>query len=71
SPEDNAAVIVDVLSGRGTPAARAAVLLNAGAALYVAGTADTFDDGIAAATRALDRGDGMRALERLRAVYAS
>src|SRR5688500_6116269 len=33
SPEDNAAVIVDVLSGRGAPAARAAVLLNAAAAL--------------------------------------
>jgi anthranilate phosphoribosyltransferase len=71
SPGENAAVIIEVLSGRGAPGARAAVLLNAAAALYVAGVATSYEEGIAAATRALDRGDGMRALERLRAVYAS
>jgi anthranilate phosphoribosyltransferase len=46
------------------------VILNAGAALYVGGLAPTYADGVAAATRALDRGDGARALERLRRVYA-
>jgi anthranilate phosphoribosyltransferase len=71
SPGENAAVIIEVLSGRGAPGARAAVLLNAAAALYVAGVATSYEEGIAAATRALDRGDGMRALERLRAVYAT
>ena len=70
SPQENAGVIVDVLSGHGAPGARAAVLLNAAAALYVAGEVASYEDGVAAATRALERGDGMRALERLRAVYA-
>jgi anthranilate phosphoribosyltransferase len=69
SPAENAAVITDVLAGRGTPGARAAVLLNAAAALYVGGLAASYGDGIAAAARALDRGDGMRALDRLRRVY--
>jgi anthranilate phosphoribosyltransferase len=71
SPQENAAVIVDVLSGRGAPGARAAVLLNAAAALYVAGEAPSYEEGVAAASRALDRGDGMRALDRLRVVYAA
>jgi anthranilate phosphoribosyltransferase len=70
SPEQNAAVITEVLGGGGTPAARAAIVLNAAAALYVGGVASSYDDGIGAATRALERGDGIRALERLRAVYA-
>src|SRR5687768_14041831 len=34
SPAENAAVISDVLAGRGAPGARAAVVLNAAAALY-------------------------------------
>jgi anthranilate phosphoribosyltransferase len=69
SPEENAAVILEVLAGRGPRGARAAVLLNTAAALYVAGIADSYDAGLGAATRALDRGDGLRALERMRAAY--
>ena len=70
TPDENASVILEVLAGGGSPGARAAVLLNAAAALYVAGIAESYDEGLAAATRALDRGDGMRALDRLRAAYA-
>jgi anthranilate phosphoribosyltransferase len=70
SPDENAEVIREVLAGRGAAAARAAVLLNAGAALYVGGLAPSYGAGVAAATRALERGDGARALERLRKVYA-
>ena len=69
SPEENAAVILEVLGGGGPRGARAAVLLNAAAALYVAGVADSYEQGLAAATRALDRGDGLRALERMKAAY--
>ena len=58
-----------MLGGGGTAAARAAVVLNAAAALYVAGIASDYDGGVGAAARALDRGDGLRALQRLRAVY--
>jgi anthranilate phosphoribosyltransferase len=71
SPEDNAAVILAVLSGGGAPGAVAAVLLNAAAALYVAGVAGSYGEGIDRARAALAAGAGLRALERLRAVYAA
>lgn len=65
-PDENARVIEAVLVGQGTDAARAAVVLNAGAALYVAGRADSLDEGVAEAERALADGAGIAALERLR-----
>jgi anthranilate phosphoribosyltransferase len=65
-PADNALIIEAVLSGGGTAAARAAVVLNAGAALYVAGIAATLEDGVAEAERALDARLGLDRLERLR-----
>ena len=70
SPAENAAVILAVLSGHGAPAAVAAVLLNAAAALYVAGVAPNYGEGVERARAALASGAGLRALERLRAVYA-
>jgi anthranilate phosphoribosyltransferase len=60
----NAKIIEDVLGG-GRGAARDVVLLNAGAALFVAGAAPSVGDGILLASRALDRGDAKRTLERL------
>ena len=69
SPEENAAVIEAVLAGGGTAGARAAVVLNAAAALYVAGVAPTYADGVARAERSVDGGAGLRALEQLRAAY--
>lgn len=65
-PEDNARIIEDVLAGRREGAARAAVVLNAGAALYVAGRADSVEDGVAEAERIIDAGAAYDALERLR-----
>jgi anthranilate phosphoribosyltransferase len=65
-PAANAAVIEAVLQGRGTPGARAAVLLNAAAAWYVSRDDVTYADAVRAAEAALDRGDGWAALERLR-----
>jgi anthranilate phosphoribosyltransferase len=70
SPEENAAVIEAVLAGRGPRGARAAVVLNAAAALYVAGRAPSYAAGVTLATRAIDDGAGARALERLRRAYA-
>ncbi|HUQ21285.1 MAG TPA: anthranilate phosphoribosyltransferase [Gemmatimonadaceae bacterium] len=52
-------------------AARAAVVLNAAAAIYVSGKAATYGDGVEIARDALDAGLGLAALERLRAAYAS
>jgi anthranilate phosphoribosyltransferase len=66
TPEENASTILDVLAGRRRDGARSAVLLNAAAAIYVAGRAASYGDALAAAESALDEGKGMRALEALR-----
>jgi anthranilate phosphoribosyltransferase len=71
APEENAAVILAVLAGAGSSGARAAVVLNAAAALYVAGVAPSYEDGIDAALGSLAAGDGLRTLDRLRAAYAA
>jgi anthranilate phosphoribosyltransferase len=65
-PEFNAKIVNDVLQARGKPAANAAVVLNAGAALYVAGEAKDLKSGVRAAQAALEQGKGAEALERLR-----
>jgi anthranilate phosphoribosyltransferase len=60
----NAGIVRDVLSG--TPgAARDVVLLNAGAALFVAGRASSVRDGIRLAATAIDHGAAQSALERM------
>jgi anthranilate phosphoribosyltransferase len=61
---DNAGIITAVLSGERGPA-RDVVLLNAGAALFIAGVVPSVDDGLLHASRAIDRGDAKRTLERL------
>ena len=58
-------------NGAGDSAGAAAVLLNAAAAIYVAGLARTYDDGLARAREALGSGSARRALERLRAASTS
>jgi anthranilate phosphoribosyltransferase len=62
--QHNAKIIEDILAGKRGPA-RDVVLLNAGAGLLVAGAATSVDDGILKASRAIDRGDAKRTLERL------
>src|SRR5438309_421030 len=64
---ENARIIESVLAGdRGAP--RDVVLLNAGAALFVAGAASSVEDGIVRASAAIDRGDARQTLERLVAI---
>lgn len=64
SAYDNARIVERVLAGeRGAP--RDVVLLNAGAALFIAGTASSVQDGILHASRAIDRGDARRTLDRM------
>ena len=65
-PAENAALIERVLRGAGPPGARAAVILNAAAALYVSGTTEHFNDALARATDGLAKGAGGDALDRLR-----
>ena len=69
-PAENAAIIGAVLGGGGTPAARAAVALNAAAALYVGGCAPDYPSAVAVARQALDEGLGAAALHRMREAYA-
>ncbi|MFL5381318.1 MAG: anthranilate phosphoribosyltransferase [Longimicrobiaceae bacterium] len=64
--EENAAKVEAVLRGTLGGAARAAVVLNAGAAIYCADQAPTLVDGIRAAEAALDAGAGWAKLEELR-----
>ncbi len=66
----NAQIIDRVLHGERGPA-RDVVLLNAGAALFVAGAAKSVEDGIVAASRAIDRGDARRRLDQLIAVSSA
>jgi anthranilate phosphoribosyltransferase len=61
---DNAQIVERVLTGERGPA-RDVVLLNAGAALFIDGVAASVEDGIFSASRAIDRGDAKRTLERL------
>ncbi|MGD8697770.1 MAG: anthranilate phosphoribosyltransferase [Gemmatimonadales bacterium] len=70
-PEDNARVIEQVLAGKGAPGARAAVVLNAAAGFYVAGSVETLQDGVDLAESALDERKGLEALERIREVTRS
>ena len=69
SPAENAAIIESVLSGGGPSGARAAVILNAAAAIYVSPSAPSFGSAVAQASDALKAGRGMGALDRLRAAY--
>jgi anthranilate phosphoribosyltransferase len=61
---ENARTIEAILDGQRGPA-RDVVLLNAGAALFIAGAAASVDEGILKASRAIDRGDAKHTLERL------
>jgi len=65
-PRENAGRLERLLDRGDDTAGRAAVLLNAGAAVYVAGLASTFEDGLDRARAALESGAARAALERLR-----
>jgi anthranilate phosphoribosyltransferase len=64
SAHENARIVDRVLDGERGPA-RDVVLLNSGAALFIAGDARSVEDGMLRAARAIDRGDARRTLERL------
>jgi anthranilate phosphoribosyltransferase len=66
-PAANARVIEGVLTGRVKGGARAAVLLNAAAAIHVSGESDDFAASARRAEQALESGGALAALERLRA----
>ena len=62
-PEENAQIVREILSGR-KGHKRNAVLLNAGASLYIAGKAETLRDGIELAAALIDSGKAAETLDR-------
>ncbi|HST60261.1 MAG TPA: anthranilate phosphoribosyltransferase [Longimicrobium sp.] len=64
--DDNARKVVGVLKGEVGGSARAATVLNAGAAIWVSGQADTLADGVRRAEVALESGAGYDKLRALR-----
>jgi anthranilate phosphoribosyltransferase len=69
TPSDNAQLITDLLEGRGSRGARAAVVLNAAAAIYVSGRVESYADGVKRAADSLDDGAAAKVLEGLRRAY--
>ncbi|QLK26917.1 anthranilate phosphoribosyltransferase [Natrinema zhouii] len=64
-PEENAADMRGIVEGDVTGAKRDVILANAGAAIYVAGEADSLEAGADIAREAIDSGSAARKLERL------
>jgi anthranilate phosphoribosyltransferase len=63
-PEENAELTRAVLTGGSDGVERSLVLLNAGAALYVSGVAESIPDGVRAARDAIDSGASAELLDR-------
>jgi anthranilate phosphoribosyltransferase len=69
TPEENAAIIEEILDNGGREAAKAAVILNAAGAIFVGGKEKSFPAAVAAATQAIENGSAKKALQNLRSAY--
>ena len=63
-PEENAEITLKILDGEKGPR-RDAVVLNSGAALYIAGRAESMEEGVRMAEVIIDSGKAKRKLEEL------
>ena len=70
-PIENARIIEKILDGGGPKGARAAIVLNAAAAVYVSGRVKSYEDGVTAASDALDSGRAKEVLASLRRAYTT
>ncbi|WP_338729470.1 anthranilate phosphoribosyltransferase [Haladaptatus sp. DJG-WS-42] len=66
TPEANAEDFEAIVSGELTGAKRDIILANAGAAIYIAGAAETLKDGVALARESIDSGAALEKLNVLR-----
>ena len=64
TPEENARITRAILNGQKGPK-RDAVLMNAGAALYIGGKAESMKEGVALAAQLIDSGKALETLEKL------
>ena len=62
TPQENAKITLDILKGQKGPK-RDAVLMNAGAAIYIGGKAQDLQEGIAIARQMIDEGKALKKLE--------
>ena len=67
TPEENARITLDILEGKKGPK-RDAVLMNAGAALYIGGRAGGLADGIRLAGELIDAGKALKVLRKLKEI---
>lgn len=64
TPQENAQITRDILSGKQGPQ-RETVLMNAGAALYIAGKADSMPEGVKLAAELIDSGKALETMEKI------
>lgn len=64
TPQENVAITLNILQGKEKGAKRNTVLLNAGAALYIGGKADSFNEGVQLAAKLIDSGRALATLEK-------
>lgn len=67
---ENAGMLLRILAGEDRGARRDIVVVNAAAALVVAGVAEDWDEAVARADESLDGGSAGRVLDRMRAIAA-
>lgn len=67
TPEENARILLNILSGGKGPK-RDIVVLNAAAAIYVSGIARDLKEGLRMAEKSIDSGTAMKKLERLKEI---
>ena len=67
TPDENAQITLDILRGKSGPKSDAA-LLNAGAALYLGGKAETIQDGVTLARELIASGKALATLEKVRKI---
>ena len=64
TPEDNAKITLAILKGEDKGAKRNAIAMNAGAALYIAGKAVSFEEGVRLAEKLIDSGAALEKLNK-------
>ncbi len=67
TPENNTEITMNILKGHDGPP-RDIVLLNAGAVIYVSGKADSIEEGVLKAKKAIDSGAALQTLENLKTI---
>ncbi|MDO4620405.1 MAG: anthranilate phosphoribosyltransferase [Lachnospiraceae bacterium] len=68
TPEENAEITRGILNGTVKGAKRNAVVMNAGAAIYLGGKAETMEEGVRLAEELIDSGKATETLEKIIAV---